>query len=177
MSLGLGTAVHGVVLWRGNDFEVFRVVALEAFDEFNRQASRQIRIFAVGFLPAAPARIAKEDDGGAPERQAFVARSLSVAKRLVLCRPRFSRDHIRNLVHQVCVPGRSQTDRLRKDGGVAGARDSVQGFVPPIVRRNIEPHDRRRRIHHLRDFFLQRHARKQIVNALLDGQRWILVRR
>src|SRR6185295_16361599 len=53
----------------------------------------------------------------------------------------------------------------------------MQSFVPPVVLRNDEPWNCRRRIHHLRDFLLERHTRDQIVNALFKWEFWIEVRR
>src|SRR5271155_331832 len=57
---GLGTAVDSVVLGSGDGFEVGGVVALEAFDEGYAEAAGEERIFAVGLLASAPARIAED---------------------------------------------------------------------------------------------------------------------
>ena len=66
----LGAAVHGVVLGRGDDAEVAGIVALHAADESDSHAAGEEGIFAVGFLAAAPAGIAKDVDIGRPEGEA-----------------------------------------------------------------------------------------------------------
>ena len=71
MARGLGAAVHGEVLGRGDDAVVLRIVALHAGDEGDAHARGEERIFAVGFLAAAPARIAEDVDVGRPEVEAL----------------------------------------------------------------------------------------------------------
>jgi hypothetical protein len=102
---------------------------------------------------------------------------LIIASRFVMLRARFGGDDAGDLVHEFCVPCRGQTDRLRKDGRVTGSRDAVQGFVPPLVLRDAEPLDRRRGILHLQDFLFERHARDEIVDARLDREARVQVRR
>src|SRR5262249_42452944 len=67
------TVMNCKVLRCGNDFQVFGIVSLEIGDESNADAARKKRIFAVGFLAAAPARIAKNVDVGRSKREAVVA--------------------------------------------------------------------------------------------------------
>jgi hypothetical protein len=67
----LRAAVHGKVLGRGDDAVVAGIVALHAGDEGYAHAGGEERIFAVGLLAAAPARIAKDVDVGRPEVEAF----------------------------------------------------------------------------------------------------------
>ena len=50
-----------------------------------------------------------------------------------------------------------------------GARDAVQALVPPVVRRNAEALDGGRIVHHLRDLFLERHARESVRHAPVEG--------
>ena len=57
-----------------------------------------------------------------------------------------------------------------KDGGLAGARDAVQRFVPPIVGGDVEARDRGRRVLHLEHFFVEGHARDQVGGALFGGE-------
>src|SRR5262249_17503394 len=77
MALGLRSAVNGIVLWRCYNFEVFRIPSLKPFDELHSHARRQIRIFAVGFLAAAPTRITKDVDVRAPEGQPLVSPAIA----------------------------------------------------------------------------------------------------
>jgi hypothetical protein len=46
-------------------------------------------------------------------------------------------------------------------GGVAGARDAVQAFAPPVVGGDAEPRDGGRRGLQLAGFFVQRHLGQQ----------------
>ena len=69
---GFGAAVDGVVLGGGDGAEVFGIVALDAFDEGCAEAGGEEGIFAVGFLAAAPARIAEDVDVGRPDGEAVV---------------------------------------------------------------------------------------------------------
>ena len=66
----LRSAVHGEVLRRGNREVVLRIVALQSGHVGNTHAAGEERIFAVGLLPAAPARIAEDVQIGRPEIQA-----------------------------------------------------------------------------------------------------------
>src|SRR5262245_33183803 len=54
----LGAAVDGEMLHRGNNFQVARVVALQAFDISDADARSEIWIFAECLHPPPPARIA-----------------------------------------------------------------------------------------------------------------------
>src|SRR5205814_4722923 len=54
--------------------------------------AREERIFAVSFLAAAPARIAKDVDVGRPKGEAVVAAGISVLYSIVVLGARFGRD-------------------------------------------------------------------------------------
>src|SRR5881394_2716613 len=73
MALGLRSAVNGEVFYRRDGLEVFRVIALQTANELHGKPSREKRILAVGLLPSAPARVAKEIDVRRPERQSLVS--------------------------------------------------------------------------------------------------------
>ena len=68
---GLGPAVHGIMFGRGDHPVICGIVALQAGDERDAHAPGEERIFAIGFLAASPARIAKDVDVGRPEIEAF----------------------------------------------------------------------------------------------------------
>ena len=81
---GFRPAVDRVVLGRGDRLEVFGIVALHAGDEGHAQLGGEKGIFAVGFLPAPPAGIAKDVDVGRPEIEAEEDAVVPFALRLVV---------------------------------------------------------------------------------------------
>src|ERR1700736_1450170 len=101
MSLGLGTAVHGVMLGRSADFHVPRIIALHSGNEGHSHAGGEVRILTVGFLAAAPARVAKDVDVGRPEVQALVAQMLATTFGLAVLGAAFVADRSGYLMHQM----------------------------------------------------------------------------
>ncbi len=87
----LRAAVNGEVLCCGDGLQIFRIVALHAFDERDRQTAGEKRIFAIGFHAAPPARIAKEIDVGSPEGEALIDIVLSAADVFVVIATRMKR--------------------------------------------------------------------------------------
>src|SRR5947207_3498769 len=132
--LGLGAGVYGVVFGRRHDFQILGIVALQSLDEFDSEPAREVRIFAVGFLAAAPARVAKDIDVWRPEGETIKAAPIPVPLRLVILRARLFRDDSRDAVDQSRVERCSKTDGLREYCRNAES-DAVQGFVPPVVLR------------------------------------------
>src|SRR5690606_40727733 len=63
---GFRAAVHGKVLGSGHHVGQRRIVSLHAFDEGHAEPRREIWVFAVGFLPPTPARIAEDIEIGRP---------------------------------------------------------------------------------------------------------------
>src|SRR5215472_4994589 len=159
MAQGFLAAVNGKMLRSGNDFQVFRIVALQAGDESNTDAAGEKGIFAVGFLAASPAWVSKDVDVGRPKGEAVVAAGISVLDSVVVFGACFRRDDVSQVMNKVRVPGGGKADGLRKNGGVPGARNAVQGFVPPVVGGNTKARDCTGDVLHLRSFFFQRHAR------------------
>src|SRR5438067_968438 len=90
-------------------------------------------LLRVSLWPAVPARIAENIDVRRPEVQAEIAAPIPSALRLIVFGAAFSRDDRPFGLDQCSVPGRRHTDRLGKDGRLAGARDAVQRFVPVSV--------------------------------------------
>ena len=129
----------------GDHLEVMRIVALHALDERHRHAAGEERIFAVGLLAAAPARIAKDVDVGRPEGQAEIAARG--------CCREWPRCTWRALRWRWCrrCDASGPYPRLRPGRWLAGrrsparARHAVQGFVPPVVGGNVEARDARAR--------------------------------
>ena len=168
----LGAAVYGIVLRGGDQLQVFGIVALYAGDKRHAHAAGEKRIFTVGLLAAAPARVAKDIDVRSPEGEAEEHLMVVFAHGLVVLGARFGGDGFAHAMHEAGVPGGCHADDLRKVGGVAGKSDAVQTFVPPIVFGNAEARDSRGVIAHLRDFFLKSHAADEVVDSLIDrGER------
>jgi len=166
---GFRAAVNRVVLWSGDGLQVVWVVSLEARDEGDAEAAGEEGIFAVGFLAASPAGIAKDVDVGRPEGEAVVAAGVVVGDGVVVFGARFGGDDVGDGVDQIGVPRGAEANGLGEDGGVAGAGDAVESFVPPVVHGNLQTRDGGSDVLHLGDFFLEGHARDEIVDALLDG--------
>ena len=77
----LRPAVHGIVLRCRNGQVVLRIVALQSGHVGNAHAAGEEGIFAVGFLTAAPARIAKDVQIRRPEIEASHDAGVSLAQR------------------------------------------------------------------------------------------------
>ena len=168
MAGGFGPAVHGVVLGRGDGAEVVRIVALDAFNKGGAQARGEERVFAVGFLAAAPARIAKDVDVGRPDGQAVVAVVIAMADGVVVFRARFGGDNLADGVDERCIPCGGVADGLRKHGGEAGSGDAVESFVPPVVGGNIEARNGRGAIDKLGDFLFERKPTNEVIDTFVD---------
>ena len=175
MAGGLGAAVDGVVLGGGDGLEVGGVVALEAFDEGDAEAGGEEGVFAVGLLAAAPAWIAEDVDVGRPDGEAVVDGVDVVADGLVVLGAGFGGDDGGDLVDEGRVPGGGHADGLREHGGVAGAGDAVEAFVPPVVGGDVEARDGGSGVDELRDLFVEGHAGDEVVDALLGGERGVEV--
>ena len=62
---------------------------------------------------------------------------------------------------------------LNRPGGKTDTRETSYGILHQVVCGNSKPRARGRCMHHLRDFFVQRHARGYVVDWLGNGQRQI----
>ena len=133
VATGFGTAVDGEVLRRGDDARVRGVGALQPLHEGDAQCAGEIRVLAVGLLPAAPARIAEDVDVGRPDGQALIQAPIGVQRPRIELRPRFDRDDIADLPDQIGVPRRGHAHGLREDGRRPVARDAVQPLAPPVI--------------------------------------------
>src|ERR1700722_3920100 len=89
---GFGAAVNGEMFWRGDDAVVARIVALHAGDEGGAHAAGEKRIFAVGYMAAAPARLAEDVDGGRPEVETLPDAAGAGADRLHVMDAAFAAD-------------------------------------------------------------------------------------
>jgi hypothetical protein len=164
VAVGLRPAVHGEVLDRGRDLGRARVGALQAANIGHAHARRQVWIFAIGLLTAAPARVAENIHVRRPHRQTTVQVGAAVGMHgLQVLGAELGADRVRHALDERIVPRGGQADRLREHGGVAGARDAVQAFAPPVVGGDAEPRDGGRRGLQLAGFFFQCHAGQQAL--------------
>ena len=83
MALRLGAAVHGIVFGGGDGLEILGVDRPGAPLRTHAEAAGEEGIFAVGFLAASPARIAKDIDVGRPEGESLVEAVIACARWLV----------------------------------------------------------------------------------------------
>src|SRR4051812_13686571 len=72
MAREFGSAMYGIMLGRGDRLEVLGVVALKSGHEGKAETRGEIRIFAVSFLAASPARIAEDIDVGRPDGKSAI---------------------------------------------------------------------------------------------------------
>src|SRR5690348_10718897 len=86
---GFRTAVRDQMLGRGDGAWMRRIVALNAANEVHRQLTGKVRIFPIGLLSPAPARITKDVDVGRPDGQAFVAGVIVTGTHGIELRTRF----------------------------------------------------------------------------------------
>ena len=175
MAKGLRAAVNGIVFRSGNGLEVMEILALKAGDKSDAESCGEEGIFAVGFLPASPARIAKDVDVGGPEGETVVAAGVVVESSVVIFGTGFGGDDAGDTVEEIGIPGGGETDGLRENGSDAGARDAMEAFVPPVVGGDVETRDGGSDVLHLGDFFFEGEAGKEIVDALVDGERGVEV--
>src|SRR5581483_3591820 len=110
---------------------------------------RQIGIFAISFLAPAPSGVAKDIDVRTKHCESLVLAALALSNEIVIFCASFSRNRIRDIEHQIGVPGGRETDALRKNSSNSCSRYTVQTFIPPVIRRNAQTRNRRSRVHHL----------------------------
>src|SRR5271169_109252 len=126
MAERFGTAVNSVMFGSGDSFEIVRIVALEACDEGDAEAAGEEGIFAVGFLAASPAGIAKDVDVGRPEGETVVAAGVVVGDGVIVFGAGFGGNDIGDGTEKTSVPGGGEADGLGENGGSAGAGDAVE---------------------------------------------------
>src|SRR5215475_9629775 len=105
MTLRFRSAVNRVVFWRGDYLKVTRVIALQSLHKRHAQARGKVGIFAISFLAASPARVAKDIDVRTPKSKTLIASMAVVSDKFIMLSAGFSRDHIGDLMHQLGIPG------------------------------------------------------------------------
>src|SRR5687768_8330479 len=84
VSFRLGSRMNCVMLRSRHSLQIFRIVTLKPFYEFDAKPRTEVRIFAVGFLSTTPTRIAKDVYVGRPKREAVEAISIPTTLCLVI---------------------------------------------------------------------------------------------
>ena len=167
------TAVNGVMLSAGVRFEIFRVVALQAFDHCHAHATSEIRVFAIGFHATTPARVAEDVNVWRPERQPLVAMIFLVRLIAVILCASLVAHHRKSFEQRLVVESCSHGNCLRENRCASGASNAMQRFVPPVVRRNTQPFDCGGAVHHLSDLFFERETFQQVVHTLFGRKFWV----
>ena len=152
----LGTAVDREVLGRRHHLQVAWMIALQAAAVGHCQARGEKRAFAVGLVPASPARVAKDVDVGGPEGEPLVQAPVAFSCVLVVLGAGLVGNGDCHRVQARGIPHGGQADGLGKNRRNSSPRHAVQPFVPPIVGRHAQARDRGGRVLHLLGLFPQR---------------------
>ncbi len=139
----LRTAVHRKMLGTRCCLEILLIMPLQSHNIAHAKPAGQIGVLAKRLMSPSPARVAENIDIGRPERQSLI--NVFIVPLLLhdkLC-PRLCGDRIAHLLHQLLVKRCRHADRLRENGRCARARHAVQRLIPPVVRLDAKPLDRR----------------------------------
>ena len=131
--------VDGIVLRAGmglQDRGIGR--ALQAADHGHAQLAGQVRVLAVGFHSASPARVAEQVDVRGPEGNALILKDSARLPGQPVLHPGLVADGREDLVHERLVEGGGHADGLREHRGGPVAAHPVQGFVPPVVGLDVQ---------------------------------------
>src|SRR6185437_11345216 len=165
----LGAAVDVIVLGRGDDPVVLRVITLHSGDEGHTHAAREEGILAVRLLAAAPAGIAENIQIRRPEIETTHDTHVVGLHILHVLDAPFDSDIGGHGVNARNIEGRAQSDRLGKLG-YAGVDYPMKRLAPPVIGGHVEPWNGSGIVHKLRCFFLKRHAVYKISRALLGSE-------
>ena len=157
MAQSFRAAVDRKMFGTGGGFQLISAVALQPAHKGFTQPGSQKRIFSVGLMPAAPARITEDIDIGGPHRQPMVNIPVSFCRQGIVFCPCLRGDCIRYFLEKFLIKHGSKTDSLRKAGCGSSARQPVQSLIPPVVFRNAEAVDCRGVKTELAGLFVNRH--------------------
>src|ERR1039457_4498031 len=121
------------------------IIALNPLDKLNANLAREKRIFTVGLLAPAPARVAENVDVRRPKRHAIPPFGIAVVRVGVIVefRAAFDADDRAFLMKQLRIPRSSSANRLGTNRRNAVVGDAVQRFVPIIVSPQTEARNSR----------------------------------
>ena len=169
--------MHGEVLGAGVGFQHGRLgIALQAAHDRHAQLAGEIRVFAVGFHPAAPARVAEDVDVGRPKRKSLILPHRSRFAGLAVLDPGLvgnGREHGFDLFR---IERGGHADGLREHRGAAVAGYAVQRFVPPVVGGDAEPRDGLGFILDQGRLLLERQLREQVGRPHFGWQGLVEIR-
>ena len=166
--------MHGKVLGTGVRLQHFGIgIALEAPHDRHTELAGQVRIFAVGFHSAAPARVAENVDIGRPEGKPLVLALLARFPGEPVLDPGFVGDGREHGLDLVGVERGGHTDGLREHRGAAVAAHAVERLVPPVVGGNAQTRDGGGIEFDKGHLLFQGQLRQQIGRAYLGGQRLV----
>ena len=123
------------------------------------------RIFAVGFLAAAPAGIAKDVDVRRPEGESVKDAVVAFALGLVVFGTGLGGDDVAHGVDDGGIPCSGHANGLGENGCVSGASHTVKRFVPGLIVGNAEARDGSGPVFKLRSFFVERHEADQVMGS------------
>src|SRR5215471_15403215 len=154
----LWAAMHGKMFGCRDHAVIIRIITLESAHKGDAHLAGQKWIFAISFLAATPAGIAKDIDIRRPEVQTLHNVAMSGPYRLIMLGAGLSADHYRHVVNKRSIESCRQPDGLRKYRSGSSSSHAVQSLAPPVVGKHMQPGDGARLVDELRGFFLQRHT-------------------
>ncbi len=158
--------MHGEVFGRCDCEVIPGIVALQSGDISYAYAAGEERVFDVGLLAAAPARVAKDVQVRRPEIEPTHNAGVP-SRRFCTCLMRPSTQICAAMVFMPRgIEGRSQSDGLRILGH-AFVDHSMQGLAPPLIRRNIEAWNCCRVVLHFQGLLGQGQTMDEISGTLL----------
>ena len=143
MAFGFGTAMHGKMLHARQRLVTPVLLLLQTAHTRGTHTRGKERILAVGFHPPAPARVAENVDVRGEKRKPRVVIVLACFLGAKVLHPRFVGDHPEHLLNGFFVESGGQRRGHRIDRGETVPRHAMQCLVPPTVRRNPQPLNRR----------------------------------
>ena len=162
MADGFRAGMYREVLGAGSDLQVL-AVTLQTLDEPHAQAGGQVGILAVGFMAAAPSGVTEDVDVGAPHGQALVNVPILMGSLAVVLGAGLLADDLGDLLVEVLVKDRRQTDGLGEHSGRTCAGYAMERFIPPVVGRDAQTRNGRGVETQLGGLFLQRHLGNQVM--------------
>ena len=155
MTLVLRSTVYGIVLCTSMEFVVLAILgALQTANDSQSHHSRKVRVFAVGFLPTSPTRVAEDIDVRCPNGKPLIlTRASRLFVKRVLGTP-LVRGCSKYLLHQFRIEGGSHAYRLWENGSNTGAGIAVKRLTPPVITANTQFRDSGRIVDHQRGLLL-----------------------
>ncbi len=167
MTVPFRPAVYGKMFRAGICFAVSgRIGPLQSLHHSHTHTSREVGVFAVRLLSAAPSRITEDIYIRSPERHTAVVVEPARTLGYRVLGTALVADSGKYPFHQSVVERRGHLHSYGKYGGRAVTSYPVESLAPPVPLRDTEPRNRRRRVSHQRCFLFKSKARKQVVGTL-----------